>query len=84
VAQRLQDPGRVEATTCQVTHVTDIRRPRYLGLPKITLEHALAAAAINLIRYDAWLTGTQPDRTRTTPTTTLYPKPHELELTNRV
>ena len=56
----------VEGTTGQVTPVTGIRRARYLGLPKITLEHNLAAAAINLIRYDAWLTGTPLDRTRTT------------------
>lgn len=56
----------VEGTMRQTTHVTGIRRARYLGLPKTTLEHNLAAAAINLIRYDAWLTGKPLDRTRTT------------------
>jgi len=56
----------VEGTMRQATHVTGIRRARYLGLPKTTLEHNLAAAAINLIRYDAWLTGRPLDRTRTT------------------
>jgi transposase len=56
----------VEGTMRQTTHVTGIRRARYLGLPKTTLEHNLAAAAINLIRYDAWLTGRPLDRTRTT------------------
>ncbi|MGH3977882.1 MAG: transposase [Pseudonocardiaceae bacterium] len=56
----------VEGTMRQATHVTGIRRARYLSLPKITLEHNLAAAAINLIRYDAWLTETPLDRTRTT------------------
>lgn len=56
----------VEGTIRQTTHVTGIRRARYLGLPKTTLEHNLAAAAINLIRYDAWLTGKPLDRTRTT------------------
>jgi len=56
----------VEGTMRQTTHVTGIRRARYLGLPKTTLEHNLAAAAINLIRYDAWLTEKPMDRTRTT------------------
>jgi transposase len=56
----------VEGTMRQATHVTGIRRARYLGLPKTTLEHNLAAAAINLIRYDAWLTERPLDRTRTT------------------
>jgi hypothetical protein len=56
----------VEGTMAQTTHVTGIRRARYLGLPKTTLEHNLAAAAINLIRHDAWLTGKPLDRTRTT------------------
>jgi len=51
---------------------------------RITLEHNLAAAAINLIRYDAWLTGTPLDRTRTTHLQRLSPNPHELELANRV
>src|SRR5690349_17627484 len=56
----------VEGTIAQATHVTGIRRARYLGLPKTRLEHNTAAAAINLIRLDAWWTGKPPDRTRTT------------------
>jgi transposase len=55
----------VEGTMAQAAHVTGIRRARYLGLPKTTLEHNIAAAAINLIRLDAWWTGTPLDRTRT-------------------
>ena len=47
----------------QATHVTGIRRPRYLGLPKTQLEHNIAAA-INLIRMDAYWTGHPLDRTR--------------------
>jgi transposase len=54
-----------EGTIAQATHVTGIRRARYLGLAKTTLEHNAAAAAINLIRLDAWWTGTPLDRTRT-------------------
>lgn len=56
----------VEGTIAQATHVTGIRRARYTGLPKTTLEHATAAAAINLIRLDAWWTHQPLDRRRTT------------------
>ena len=38
---------------------------RILGLPKTTLEHNIAAVAINLIRLDAWWTRHPLDRTRT-------------------
>jgi transposase len=55
----------VEGTMRQATHVTGIRRARYLGLAKTTLEHNLAAAAINMIRLDAYWTGHPLDRTRT-------------------
>ena len=55
----------VEGTMRQATHVTGIRRARYLGLPKTQLEHTLAAAAINMIRLDAYWTGHPLDRTRT-------------------
>jgi transposase len=56
----------IEGTIAQATHVTGIRRARYLGLPKTRLEHNTAAAAVNLIRLDAWWTGKPLDRTRTT------------------
>ena len=56
----------VEGTIRQATHVTGIRRARYLGLARTRLEHHAAAAAINLIRLDAWQTGRPLDRTRTT------------------
>jgi transposase len=56
----------IEGTMHQATHVTGIRTARYLGLAKTRLEHNAAAAAINLIRLNAWWTGTPLDRTRTT------------------
>jgi hypothetical protein len=55
----------VEGTMRQTTHVTGIRTARYPGLPKTTLEHTIAATAINLIRLDAYWTGHPLDRTRT-------------------
>jgi transposase len=54
----------VEGTMRQATHVTGIRRARYHGLPKTQLEHNIAAAAINMIRMDAYWTGHPLDRTR--------------------
>jgi Transposase DDE domain len=56
----------VEGTMRQATHVTGIRTARYLGLDKTRLEHNTAAAALNLIRLDAWWTGKPLDRTRAT------------------
>ena len=56
----------IEGTIHQVTAVTGIRQARYNGLSKVSLEHAFAAAAINLIRLHAWWTGTPIQRTRTT------------------
>ena len=63
---RLHAQKERRPTIAQATHVTGIRRARYLGLPKTRLEHNTAAAAINLIRLDAWWTGKPLDRTRTT------------------
>ncbi|HEY2307029.1 MAG TPA: IS1182 family transposase [Streptosporangiaceae bacterium] len=56
----------VEGTMHQATHVTGIRRARYLGLDKTRLEHLAAATAINVIRLDAWYMSRPLDRTRTT------------------
>jgi transposase len=56
----------VEGTISQATAVTGLRHARYTGLAKTTLQHALAATAINLIRLDAWWTHQPLDRRRTT------------------
>jgi hypothetical protein len=42
-----------------------MRHARYRGLAKTRLEHASAAAALNLIRLHAWWNGHPLDRTRT-------------------
>jgi transposase len=64
--QRYAIRAGAEGTMAQATHVTGIRRARYLGLPATRPEHNAAAAALNLIRLDAWWTGHPLDRTRTT------------------
>lgn len=55
----------VEGTIRQAVAVTGIRHTRYRGLDKTRLEHANAAAAVNLIRLHAWWNGHPLDRTRT-------------------
>jgi len=63
--QRYAARAGVESTIAQAIHACDARRARYKGLPKVRLEHILLAAAINLIRLDAWWTGTPLGPTRT-------------------
>lgn len=56
----------IEGTIHRTTTVTGIRQARYTGLGKVTLEHAFAATAVDLIRLYAWWTDTPIQRTRTT------------------
>ncbi len=55
----------VESTIAQATKVTDTRQARYRGLPKTRLDHNIKAAALNLIRLDAWWNGEVLDPRRT-------------------
>lgn len=55
----------VEGTIRQAVAVTDARHARYRGLPKTHLQNVVSAAALNLIRLDAWFNGIPLDRTRT-------------------
>jgi hypothetical protein len=48
-----------------LTSILGHRRLRCRGLPKTRLHTILVAAALNLIRLDAWLTGTPLANTRT-------------------
>src|SRR6266704_839923 len=56
----------VEATIAQAVKVTNVRRARYRGLAKTRLQHNIMAAALNLIRLDAWWNGEFLDPRRTT------------------
>jgi len=62
--QRYATRAGVEGTIHQSVAVTGVRRYRYTGLPKTRLAHVFAATALNLIRLDAWWTGTPLDRPR--------------------
>jgi len=55
----------VEGSIRQSVAVTDTRHARYRGLPKTHLQHVASAAALNLIRLDAWFNDIPLDRTRT-------------------
>ncbi len=61
----------VEGTIRQGVAVTGMRRARYRGLPKTTLEHVYSAVALNLIRLHAYWNGHPLDRTRTSHLTRL-------------
>jgi transposase len=55
----------VEGTIRQGVARTGMRRARYRGLAKTHLEHTFSAAALNLIRLEAWWNGHPLDRRRT-------------------
>jgi hypothetical protein len=65
----------VEGTVSQAVQVCGLRRSRYRGLAKTSLQHQLTGAAVNLIRINAWLTHKPRARTRTStsPLTALRP-----------
>ena len=44
-----------EGTIAQGVHAFDLRRSRYIGLPKTRLQHLMIASALNLVRMGAWL-----------------------------
>jgi hypothetical protein len=68
---RYRTRAGIEGTISQIVTLTGIRRARYPAIAKVHLEHIFAATAINLIRLDAWWTGTSIERTRTTHLTRL-------------
>ncbi|WP_418896283.1 transposase [Streptomyces cupreus] len=55
----------IEATIGQGIRRCGLRRTRCRGLEKTRTQHVLTAAALDLIRADAWLTGTPLATTRT-------------------
>ncbi|GHB74598.1 hypothetical protein GCM10010377_76350 [Streptomyces viridiviolaceus] len=55
-----------------------MRRSRYRGLTKTSLQHQFTGAAINLVRIHAHLTGTPRARTRTSHFAALGPTEPKL------
>lgn len=54
----------IEASIAQATGRCGLQRSRYRGQAKTHLQTVLTAAAVNLIRIDAWLAGTFASRTQ--------------------
>ena len=54
----------IEGTLSQGIRSLGLRRTRYRGLAKTSLQHAVTAAAINLKRIVDWLDGMSPTKTR--------------------
>ncbi|WP_275465846.1 IS1182 family transposase [Streptomyces noursei] len=63
----------VEGTISQGVQAHGLRRSRYRGLTKTSLQHQITGAAINLARIDAWLIGTRRAHTRVSPLEALRP-----------
>lgn len=61
----------IEGTISQAVRRMDLRRSRYIGLARTHLQHLATAAAINVVRIVAWLSGQQPKSTRLSPFLTL-------------
>jgi transposase len=57
IQQRYALRAGIEATISQGVRAFDLRRSRYLGMPKTHVQHLGIAAAINQIRLVAWLDG---------------------------
>jgi transposase len=70
---RYKTRAGVEGTISQGVQRCGMRRSRYRGLAKTSLQHQLTGAAINLARIDAHLTDTPRARTRTSHFAALLP-----------
>ncbi len=57
----------IEGTLSQGVRMGDLRRTRYIGLPKTRLLHLLLATALNVVRIAAWLAETPLAQTRSSP-----------------
>jgi transposase len=54
----------IEGTLSQGVRRSKMRRSRYIGVARTTLQHLLTAAALNLVRVVAWLEQTPRAKTR--------------------
>lgn len=61
----------IEGTINQALDVTGLSRARYRGLPKVRLQHAFSATAVNVVRLDAHWNPGQPSFTPRTSRLTL-------------
>lgn len=77
--ERYKIRAGVEGTISQAVGRCGLRKSRYRGLAKTSLQHQLTGAAINLARIDAHLTSTPRARTRTSHFAALRPADHKAD-----
>lgn len=77
--ERYKIRAGVEGTISQGVQRCGLRRSRYRGLAKTSLQHQLTGAAINLARIDAHLTDTPRAHTRTSHFAALRPAEPKLD-----
>ncbi|MDX3417239.1 transposase, partial [Streptomyces sp. MD20-1-1] len=77
--ERYKMRAGVEGTISQAVNPCGLRRSRYRGLAKTSLQHQLTGAAINLARIDAHFTGARRARTRTSHFAALRPADHTID-----
>jgi len=65
----------IEGTLSQGVRACGLRRSRYVGLAKTSLQHLLIATALNLARLAEWLIGNEPAKTRQSAFVRLYLQP---------
>jgi len=64
----------VEGTLSQGVRAFELRQSRYIGLARTHLQHILTAAAMNIARFDAWVTDRPRAKTRISHFEALRPK----------
>jgi transposase len=64
----------VEGTLSQGIRAFELRQSRYIGLARTHLQHILTAAAMNIARFDAWVTDRPRAKTRISHFEALRPK----------
>jgi DDE family transposase len=57
-SKEYQQRAGIKGTISAGIRTLYLRRSRYIGLAKTHLQHVLTAAAMNLVRLDAWFAGT--------------------------
>ncbi|MFF7315130.1 IS1182 family transposase, partial [Streptomyces sp. NPDC008137] len=77
--ERYKIRAGIEGTISQAVGRCGLRRSRYRGLAKTSLQHQLTGAAINLARIDAHLASTPRARTRTSHFAALRPADHKVD-----
>ncbi|MFD3689025.1 IS1182 family transposase [Nocardiopsis sp. NPDC058631] len=77
--ERYKVRAGVEGAVSQGVGRCGLRRSRYRGLAKTSLQHQLTGAAINLARIDAHLTGVPRARTRISHFAALRPAEQQLD-----